>query len=280
MTQNTQIKKTLAVIGTLLHFSLFSLAIEHPDTIIVSQKSEDTENILQLSAGWHQLKDTYLSSLPYHGYEINIENQWWNKYHTGNNLYHNGRIRGKYASTSNNKSNAISLIEIEGGWGTYYKYSRNGFSINIGPYMNTYLSAKQIAANYNKPANVDFAVDINAHLFADYKFKAKKTSYRLRYEAQINILGTNFAPDYWESYYGIDKKLQKNFFFTSWANKVNLSHGLYFDSQLLHSTWRIGFRHEYRNLQHQYQKYIENNISIVVGTVFNYQVNGKVRLTE
>ena len=66
MTKNTQIKKTLAVIGTLLHFSLFTLAIEHPDTIIVSQKSEDTENILQVSAGLHQLKDTYLSSLPYH----------------------------------------------------------------------------------------------------------------------------------------------------------------------------------------------------------------------
>lgn len=237
------------------------------------------ENVLQLNFSYGKINDLYLSPLIYRGFAAGIENEWWQNLRKNSNFGHVGNINLKAGSYWNhNYSNSINTISINGGWGFYSNYRHKNLRMLIGPYIELNSFIKNISNNVNKPVSVDLGADLKIMGSIGFAFAAKKTSYRIKYTAFINLIGAQFIPEYWESYYEISKNIKHDIGFSYLGNRINLRHELTFDFQFPHSTWRIGARHEYLKYGNNDILISNENYSIVVATIFNYSINGKVQL--
>ena len=251
-----------------------------------AQNSILHENILEIGGGWSKINDMYLSPLTYSGFNIMLSNEWWQKLRKNDNFGHVGKIEirggrvlnGAHVSGKNYNSNAIANIGLEGGWGFYSSLHQNHFDFKIGPYIGAMLDAKYIYNSYNKPVSADIAADLSMMLSIGTFFAGRQTSYRLRYLAYINLIGADFYPDYWQSYYELEKQWSKSIHFSYIGRRIALRQEITFDMQFAHSTWRLGVKHDYLNYGSNDIRFRHEYISIVVGTIFNYKIDGKVRL--
>ena len=244
------------------------------------------ENILQISGGWSKTLDTYLSPLVFSGFQHSISNEWWQTLRKNENFGHVGRVEAAFGRQRNHahsndaysSSNGLEYYSAEGGWGIFSKHHSNYLNIGVGPFIGANVNIKNIYSSYNKPLSVDVAADLSLMFSIGTAFSGPNTSYRLRYIAYLNVLGVQFLPDFWQSYYELDNTLSHNIHFSYIGQRVNLRHELTFDIQLPHTTWRAGIRHEYTNYGTNDMRLKSENLSIVLGSVFNYKINGKVNI--
>lgn len=206
------------------------------------------------------------------------------------------------------QSNEIYAIGVNAGWGAYYswKWSKkgkqihtsgskcmttesnpittstyeHGFEVGIGPYLAGDFMPRYIMNNVNKPYSMDIAADIDAMAFVSYSFGGKNTSYRLRYLIRTNLIGIDFMPDYWQSYYEITEGIAGRTRCAGMWNHRYLNHELTLDMQFKHSTWRIGVRHEYLEYGEKSMWFSREQVSAVIGTCFRYRTKGNQRLTR
>ena len=139
---------------------------------------------------------------------------------------------------------------------------------------------RYIVNNVNKPYSMDIVAEIDAMAFVSYSFGGKKTSYRLRYLIRTNLIGVDFMPDYWQSYYEITEGIAGKIRCAGMWNHRYLNHELTLDMQFKHSTWRIGVRHEYLEYGEKSMWFSREQVSAVIGTCFRYRTKGNHRLTE
>lgn len=238
------------------------------------------EDILTIKYGYAWLTDEYLSILPYDGQQIGLQNEWWQKYNKHENWGHIGKLALNGAMTYNNMySNILYGIGAQAGWGSLWRYEIKGFELRVGPYLNVDFMSKIIGQYVNKPYSLDLGIDADLMLGLSYRFAGKKTSYRLSYWAQLNGLGVAFAVDHWESYYELQDGISKeNIGFAYIGKKVFFRQSLTFDMQFKHSTWRLGVEHEYFNYEHNNLGYQREEVSMVVGTIFNYRLRPATNL--
>ena len=257
---------------------------EQPDSTTNEDKFGKSilhENILQVDLSYQRINDEYLSPLVYRGLNIGLGNEWWQSIRKKKNFGHLGKIYVNAGSYYNYRyTNNILALGVRGGWGFYSDYKRKNLQLKVGPYLEADCFVKNIGRNVNKPVSVDFGADLNVMLSIGAAFEAKKTSYRLRYTAFINLLGAQFMPQYWESYYELEKNWSKDIRFSHLGNRINLKHELTFDIQFPHSTWRVGARHEYLNYGSNNVAIKKESFSVVVATIFHYKINGKVELKK
>lgn len=243
----------------------------------------DHENILKLKYGWNTMVDPYLSPLRYNGQQIEIGNEWWqdfrprNTYHT-ENWSHVGKldIVGLKA-TSRAKSNYYYGLGAQAGWGAHYGWKWNvgttKLKIFLGPYLQLNLLAKQHASSVNKPFSVDGGLDVMAMTGLNWTFYAKKTAYRLQYHIRTNLLGMQFVPDYWQSYYEIyEQRLKGNIHFAAPHNRTMLCQQLSMDFQFPHTTWRLGAEHEWLRYVGSDMTWQRYQVCLVVGCIWHYKV--------
>ena len=273
-------KKLIGIIGL-----LFALA-----GMIHAEESVEHTNVLKLKFGWNYQLDTYLSPLGYRGMEIGIGNEWWQPFRqdtklgqTGKltNWAHVGRIdlRG-VRQISSARSNQINGLGISGGWGAYYywQWYDNRLQLLLGPYLETELYVRELASNTNKPYSFDIAVDGMVMGGLSWSFYGKKTSYRLHYLIRTNIIGFDFMPDYWQSYYELSQGIQGTPRCSGHWNHHTVKHALSLDMQFPHSTWRVGAEHEYIHYGTKDQYWVRNEISLVIGCIWNYRIQANKRL--
>ena len=246
------------------------------------------ENILQLSGGWSKTHDMYLSPLVYTGFQHNLSNEWWQMLRKNDNFGHVGRVEVTYGKQRNNahssdaylSSNGLQYLSVEGGWGFFSKHSSQYLQLMVGPYIGANINVKQIYSSYNKPVSADVAADLSLMFSIGTTLQAKKTSYRLRYLAYLNVIGAQFLPDFWQSYYELEKDWAKHIRFSYIGARINLRHEISLDMQLPHTTWRVAVRHEYIDYGTNDMRIKNENISIVLGALFNYKIDGKLRFTK
>lgn len=245
------------------------------------------ENILQISGGWSKTHDMYLSPLVYTGFQHNLSNEWWQMLRKNNNFSHVGRVELTYGKQRNNahssdaylSSNGLQYLSVEGGWGIFSNHNSQYMQIIVGPYLGANINVKQIYSSYNKPVSADVAADLSLMFSIGTTLQAKNTSYRLRYLAYLNVIGAQFLPDFWQSYYELEKTWAKQIRFSYIGARINLRHEISLDMQLPHTTWRVAIRHEYIDYGTNDMRIRNENISIVLGAIFNYKIEGKVRFT-
>lgn len=249
------------------------------------------EDVLRISFGGGWMQDQYLSPLLYKGLRVGLGNEWWQPFvrETGkweekrSHWAHVGRLDAQFDWLNNpSKSNRIYALDIRGGWGAYYDwhFASYGLHILLGPYLDIDWCSKLIGSNVNKPYSMDAAIDMMAMAGVSYSLGGKKTSYRLRYLARANMIGVDYIPDYWQSYYEMSQGVLGEVRCSGMWNHRTLRHELTLDMQFPHSTWRVGIQHEYNEYGRKEMMFSHEQVSVVVGTVFGYKLRPNKRLDE
>jgi len=258
--------------------------------IRAQEESLEHTNILKVRFGWNYQLDTYLSPLAYRGMQLSIGNEWWQPFRQDTRLGRTGRLahwahvgrldlRGM-SQTSSARSNIIYCFGATAGWGAFYywQWFDNRLKLHLGPYLEADFAARYHGSNVNKPVSMDIAADVMAMTGLSWSFYGKKTSYRLNYLIRTNLIGFDFMPDYWESYYELTEGVQGSARCSGHWNHHTVKHELSLDLQFPHSTWRVGAEHEYLNYGTKDLHFVRNQISIVVGCIWNYRIKANHRL--
>lgn len=270
--------KTYIILLCLLPLGAWAENVEH-------------ENILKVQYGGAWRQDQYLSPLLYTGMMVGIGNEWWQDFRQESRLgragklanwQHVGKLNTQFDWTYNPvKNNVLYAIRLEGGWGAHYiwKWSPQGVQIILGPYVSLDNTVKYQVRNVNKPISVDAALHTMVQAGVNYAFAGKKTTYRLCYLVRANVIGVDFMPDYWESYYELSQMVQGKIRCAGMWNHRVVQQELTLDMQFPHSTWRLGIAHEYNEYGEKNMMFSREQVSVIVGTCFHYRINPKKNLT-
>jgi hypothetical protein len=281
------------------------LAIGCQSIVLASDWGVEHENVLSVRYGGMWMQDQYLSPLLYSGQQVGLSNEWWQhfrnsqtKFSSGNierysyrlmnpvyrtNWVQTGRLSVNYNWIYNQvMTNLIYSLGISGGWGVCHNwlFVKNKLHVKLGPYIDVDLMGKMHGSNVNKPYSMDLAVNLCAMGGLEWAFRAKKTSYRLRYLVRANVVGLDYLPDYWHSYYEMGEGVLGDFRCSGMWNHRHLQHELTFDMQLKRSTWRVGITHEYLEYGKKGMMFSREMVSAVVGCVWQYRVKGVMRNFE
>ena len=246
------------------------------------------ENVLMVRYGGLWQQDMYLSPLLYSGMRVGIGNEWWQVFRrsrerawgdtqrVGGRWGHVGKVDGQFGWTySSAMTNVVYSLGVAGGWGAYYDWTfyKSGVELLVGPYLDFDWLGKLHGSSVNKPYSMDVALDLCAMAGVRWSFHGRKTSYRLQYLARVNMVGVDFLPDYWQSYYELSEGVKGDVRCTSLTNHRMLRHALTLDMQFKRSTWRVGVEHEYLEYGKKEMMFSREQVSVVVGCMWHYRVN-------
>ncbi|MBO7408636.1 MAG: hypothetical protein J6T85_01955 [Paludibacteraceae bacterium] len=242
------------------------------------------ENILKVSFGGVWQVDPYLSAFRYNGLELGIGNEWWQDFHPKGdsvpcNWSHVGRMDVRAMRLlSPAKNNAYYSIGTHAGWGAYYRWQPvKGLQLHLGPYLELEYVARLHNTQFNKPYSMDLGVDVEAMTGISYSFTAKRTSYRVRYLVRCNLIGYEFMPDYWQSYYEITEGIKPQHLCSGLWNRQLVRHEVTMDFQFPHSTWRLGVEHEFLHYGTSDMDNVRQQVHLIVGCIFRYKIHPAVR---
>ncbi len=258
-------KRTGLIIVTLLLLTIPPMGaqnVEHRD-------------VLQVSFGGIWQQDQYLSPLMYQGLQAGISNEWWQDFNH-EHWSHVGSVAANFGwSHSQMQTNRLYQAQIQFGWGGYYHWDwkPQGWQVLVGPYLNIDIAPRYHVANVNKPFSIDLAADIMAMAGVSYGWKYRNTSYRVQYLVKANVIGVDWVPDYWESYYEISEGVMGQVRCSGVWNHRTLNQQIHLDMQFAHSTWRIGVRHEYKEYGIQNMMFSTEQVSAVIGCIFHYRLH-------
>jgi len=247
-------------------------------------------NVLKVKVGWSYQLDTYLSPLAYPGMQIGIGNEWWQGFRQDTRLGKQGKLVNwahvgrvdvhGFRNINSARSNMTYAVEASGGWGAFYcwRWFDSSLKVWLGPYLEGSFTARELASNVNKPVSFDISADVMAMSGISWSFYGKKTSYRLNYQIRTNLIGFDFLPDYWESYYELSEGVGGMPRCSGHWNHHSIKHELTMDFQFVHSTWRLGVEHDYLNYGTENMHFIRNQVNLVVGCIWNYRIKANSRL--
>ena len=255
------------------------------------------ENILTLRCGRLWIQDQYLSPLLYVGHQVSLRNEWWQGFantptkvrlsgrqeynHTllnrkihRDNWRHVGRFHANLGLSYNEAyTNSSYSLGINGGWGAYYnwRWVNCGIELLIGPYLELDWKSKLQGANINKPYSTDLAMNLCGMGGVNWSIDKRGMSIRVRYLAQMNLIGAEYMPDYWQSYYEMLEGALGKIQFSSALNHRHLQHELTLDMQFKHSTWRVGVAHSYLEYGSRKMRFSNEEVSVIMGCIWNYR---------
>lgn len=258
--------------------------------LTTAQEGIEHDNILKIKAGPGYQLDTYLSPMGYTGWQVGLGNEWWQPFRTDTKLGKTGKLDhwghvgrvdimgGKYRSSS--RSNHYWSAQIAGGWGAFYEWRwiDDRLRVHAGPYLEAGLTAREHARNINKIVSLDIAIDVMAMGGISWSFYGKKTSYRLNYLVRTNIIGFDYLPEYWESYYELSEGVPGIARCSGPWNHNTVKHELTLDMQFPHSTWRVGAEHEFVRYGTSDMHWVRNQLNIILGCRWKYKIRGNARL--
>ena len=248
---------------------------------ICSRAAEDNygvehENILRVHYGGMWLQDQYLSPLRYSGMQVGLGNEWWQPFRQHPHWAHVGQADVRFAWIySSAKNNLVYNLQLNGGWGAYYTWTwqQPRIKILLGPYLNRDFAPRMHAREVNKPYSMDLATDICAMAGVSFCFAKGQVDFRLRYLIRANLIGLDFLPDYWESYYELSEGVHGKLRCSGMWNHRLLRHELTLDIRCPHSTWRVGIAHAYLEYGESDMWFSREQVEAVVGTCFRYRIH-------
>ncbi len=256
----------------------------------VAAENVEHTNVLKAKFGGAYQLDMYLSPLAYTGFQIGLGNEWWQPFRQDTRLGRTGRLAhwahvGRvdaygYRVTSSARSNRIDGLEVCGGWGAFYawQWCDRRLKLVLGPYLEGGFTVREISSNVNKPVSLDLAIDLMAMSGLSWSFYGKKTSYRINYQIRTNLLGMDFMPDYWQSYYELSRDASGSARCSGHWNHHTVKHELTMDMQFPHSTWRVGVEHQYVDYGTPDMRFVRNHACLVVGCIWKYRIKPNERL--
>lgn len=214
--------------------------------LLMAQESVEHENILKIKVGTGYQLDTYLSPMGYSGMCYGLGNEWWQAFrHAPANWAHVGRADiGLTNYYNRSRTNRYLGVQLAAGWGAFYewKWLDDRLRVHVGPYLDVNFNIREQASNVNKMVSFDAAIEVMAMSGISWSFYGKKTSYRLSYLIRTNLIGFDYLPEYWESYYEITQGVPGQPRCSGHWNHNTIKHQLSLDMQFppLYLAYRSG----------------------------------------
>ena len=115
-------------------------------------------------------------------------------------------------SKANDRSGSISMLEGDYNlyWGRYRRFDLVGdehadlrLRLDAGGLLNANLGFLYAMLNSNNPAQMRLSMNLMPSAIATFSFPLFRQRFNLRYEADVQLLGLMFSPNYGQSYYEI-----------------------------------------------------------------------------
>ena len=254
------------------------------------ESSYEHTDVFKLRAGGGYQLDTYLSSLGYTGWQVGLGNEWWQPFRQDSRLGKTGKLdRWGHVGrmditgigyTNDASSNNYYGIQLSGGWGAFYclQWYDNRLKLHLGPYLDAGFTVRNQTVNVNKPVSFDVAIDVMGMAGISWSFYGRKTSYRIHYMLRTNLIGFDYLPEYWQSYYEVAEGVSGLARCSGHWNHNTLKHEMSIDIQFPHSTWRLGAEHELIRYYTDNQYFMRNQLCLVVGCIWQYKTQTNARL--
>lgn len=243
--------------------------------LLIWAEPVEHENILKIHYGGIWQQDSYLTPLRYQGQEVGLGNEWWQPFSQHAHWNHVGMldVRGCWF-TSPAKTNRLYAAAVQFGWGAHYHWdwTESGLQIILGPYLECEWMGRYMATNINKPYSMDVGAQVFGMTGLRWRFGGKKTSYRLGYTLRVNMIGVDFLPEYFESYYEITKGIRGQVRCAGLWNHQSINQQLALDMQFPHSTWRVGVEHQFLNYGTSNMSMQRNQINLIIGCLWRYKI--------
>lgn len=221
--------------------------------------------------------DTYLSPLAYKGPQITYLHETHRTLGRNPNILFMTMTQGDFSYTDSPAENAHDIggnIHYDAGWGRQWtNVLLSNLDLTAGGLAGGNLGFLYNDRNGNNPAQAHAGIAFSAFVRADYRFKIKRQTLALHYQAHLPLLGAAFMPQYGQSYYDIFDRghYDHNIRATHPGNALSLRQLLTVDIPIRRATISIGYLSDLRQFhtnglkQHQYGR------SFVIGYVRNIQ---------
>lgn len=217
--------------------------------------------------------DTYLSPLEYKGPQATFLLLTNRTLRRNPNILYQTWAQAEFSYAHNPAKNAHDMggsIHYDVGWGRQWKdVLWRGLNLCAGGTAGATIGFLYNDRNGNNPAQARANAQVSALARADYRFRIKKQTLALHYQAQLPLLGMGFMPRYGQSYYNLfyQGNSDHNVVCTHPVNALSLRQILTIDIPIRRANLSVGYLSDIRQFhangikQHQYSR------SVVIGYV-------------
>ena len=244
-----------AIILVILFFALHSFA----------QERESTHATL-FGVGRVNHLDTYLSPMEYTGPQLTYLHETFRPLLRNRHVVFQTLTQGELSYTQNRAETAHDLggsVRYDFGWGRQWRdILWPGLDLTAMGMAGGDLGFLYNNRNGNNPAQARAALQLTAALRADYRFKIRKQTLALHYQAHLPLLGMAFMPQYGQSYYDLFDRshYDHNLRATHPGNALSLRQSFTVDIPIRHARLRLGYLSDLRQFRanglkrHQYTR--------------------------
>lgn len=196
--------------------------------------------------GHTNILDTYLSPMEYTGKEIRVLRESMRMTNILEGKVSRQSLFQANLSLSENKIGTGNEIAFLANWNYAWHYQypiSENLKLMAGPLLDINGGFIYNPRNSNNPAQAKAYFNLGASGMAIYQFNVKGYPFRLRYQANIPIVGLMFSPEYGQPYYemSFSHNWGKNLCITSLHNQPALRQFLTLDFPIRKSTVRLGY---------------------------------------
>lgn len=254
-----------------LLFSVSCLAISGQDL---------QEHAVTFGVGRTNQYDTYLSPMEYRGPVITALRETSRRLVKAP-LSFQSLFEVHASRALNGAENADFLggdVGYDAGW--YYNWDDTllpGLTLRAGGQLGGTLGFVYSTKNGNNPAQAHLGIRLAASVAADYSTRIRRLPIRLRYQADLPVLGGSFLPNYGQAYYEISQNgFDHNVVCTYPGNALSLRQMLTADVTIAQRvTLRLGYLSDLRQLKANNLRQHQYNRSFLIGWVKTFEVKNR-----
>ena len=225
--------------------------------------------------------DTYLSPMEYKGPQVGFLHDTYRTLQRNPHIVFQTLTQGELSYTDNPAQNAHDMggsIRYDAGWGRQWKdILWKDLDFTVGGMAGGTLGFLYNNRNGNNPAQARANITASAFVRADYRFKIRKQTLALHYQAHMPLIGATFMPQFGQSYYDLFDRgnYDHNIRCMHPANALSLRQLFTVDIPVRHACLSVGYLSDLRQLntngirQHQYGR------AFVIGYVRRISILGK-----
>jgi hypothetical protein len=193
--------------------------------------------------GTSVIYDSYLSPLKYKGLNLGLldEDMKMLEWEDGNYAFQQQYFID-LSQTQNQTKTAFDLtIFMEGNYAVFYRFDLNEkFQAFAGPQAGIFLGGIYNSRNQNNPMSMKINLNLGFSGIAAYKLMIKSQPVRFRYQVNLPVGGTLFAPQFGQSYYFFGDS-ENTFFTSSFHNHLSFKNIFSVELPLNWATFRVTY---------------------------------------
>ncbi|MEG1573686.1 MAG: DUF3316 domain-containing protein [Bacteroidales bacterium] len=240
---------------------------------------------LYFTVGGAQLKDTYLSIIPYRGVDVGVGFERFRTSRFGEHKWNTRHLlEFQYANAHNGPRNTNVMSAMLNYEFSFYRRFEYPCGIQLFAGGNFTIDAGSVCDlnNGNNPAAVKTSVNLGITGALLYKLHIKGYPINMRYSLSVPTIGMFFCPQFGESYYELFYlgNRQNWLHFGSFANQLFITNLVTLDFPIKRRSLRIGYEGKFRSVHKNYQVYQYYSNSFIIGVTIESVVMGAERRSK